>query len=79
MTLESNSINRSTSRNEIPEKLLEQSKSVVFVQNDAVVINIYLSLRRQFPHTFVYLYSDVRVATLVLQVKKLENLNLKKK
>ena len=46
--------------------MLEQSKPVVFIQNDPVVVDIHLYVRVEGGHTLVYLHPDVGVPALVL-------------
>ena len=58
-------MDRSSSRNEFSEKLLEQSKPVIFIQNYPVVIDIYLCIGVESGHKLVYLQSDLGVPALV--------------
>ena len=66
MRLKANSVYRSSSRDEVPEKLLEQTKPVLFIQNDPVVIHKHQSVRVERGHQLVNLQPDIWVPALVL-------------
>ena len=65
MRLKTNGVDRSSSRDEFSEKLLEQSKPVLFIQNDPVVVDKHLCVRVETGHMLVDLHPDVGVPTLV--------------
>ena len=65
MRLKADSVDWSSNRDEFSEKLLEQSKPVIFIQNYPVVIDIYLCIGIESGHKLVYLQSDLWVPALV--------------
>ena len=65
MTLDANSVNGRSSREEVSYELLVERESVVAVSYDPVVVDEEHGGRISLLHMFVYLCSDVRVSTML--------------
>ena len=65
MTLDANSVNGRSSREEVSYELLVERESIVAVSYDPVVVDEEHGGRISLLHMFVYLGSDVRVSAML--------------
>ena len=75
MTLDANSVNWRSSREEISYELLIEGESVVAVSDHPVVVDEEHAGGISFLHVFVYLGSDVRVSS-VLYIESVFSISL---